>query len=108
MLNQPPTVGRIVLYRLSGGDAATVNRRRTTGSSIAIRIEYGRWPLGAQAHIGDDVKEGDELPMLVTGVRTDEKTISGRVFLNGSDELFVSHVRADESSFGAWRWPPRV
>ena len=35
MSEQIPTIGRIVHYRLSEDDAAQINRRRTTGHSIA-------------------------------------------------------------------------
>jgi hypothetical protein len=64
-----PTIGRIVHYRLSADDAAQINRRRTSGVSIATRMKtfagavespavvYG-WPEGAQAHIGNAVAEG--------------------------------------------------
>ena len=62
-----PTIGRIVLYTLSEQDAVQINRRRTIGSAIADRLAYDRgdlmmkaWPTGAQAHIGNDAKEGQK------------------------------------------------
>ena len=45
-----PTVGRIVLYTLTEDDAEHINQRRM---------------IGAQAHIGNDVAEGYEFPMII-------------------------------------------
>lgn len=109
-----PTIGRIVHYTLSDTDAQAVNRRRTTGKAIAERIPEGRWPVGAQAHIGRDVAAGEVYPMLITFVpapKENEMTpVSGRVFLDGSDEL---QVRAEQVATGSsdanglWQWPAR-
>ena len=67
MSEQLPSIGRIVHYRLSADDSTQINRRRTTGASIAARMKDAvsmhesitAWPAGAQAHIGNEAHEGD-------------------------------------------------
>jgi hypothetical protein len=106
-----PTIGRIVLYKLTSQDAIEINRRRTTGSLIAERIkkntpDTSAWPLGAQAHIGNEVKEDDVFPMIVTRVWS-ASCVNGQAFLDGNDCLWVTS--ATEGSDGhQWQWPPRV
>jgi len=38
-----PTIGRTVIYTLTEDNAAQINRRRTTGVSIAERIKVLAW-----------------------------------------------------------------
>lgn len=106
-----PSICRIVQYRLSADDAAQVMRRRTTGKSIADRMqaENVTWPAGAQAHIGNEVKEGDTFPMLIVRVwGTDEtSSVNGQVFLDGTDVLWVTSVSAGEGPH-TWSWPERT
>ena len=114
MSEQIPTIGRIVHYRLSADDATQINRRRTSGKSIAERmkayvspdisgpprvpsddplpppveaIRIAAWPAGAQAHIGNEAKEGDTFPMLITKCWGDTPTasVNGQAFLDGND-----------------------
>jgi hypothetical protein len=105
------TIGRIVLYTLSEQDAVEINRRRTTGASIALRIkkntaDTSAWPIGAQAHIGNGVDEGDVFPMMVTRVWSGS-CVNGQAFLDGNDCLWVTS--ATEGTGGhTWSWPPRV
>src|ERR1700689_1422040 len=71
------TIGRTVHYTLSEQDAAEINRRRTTGASIADRMKLGLdrlnherdegvhegyWPAVAQAHIGNEAAAGQVYP----------------------------------------------
>jgi len=104
-----PTIGRIVHYTLSEQDADAINRRRTTGASIAERMAASQWPTGVQAHIGNKVNAGDVFPMLIVRVWGDfpESAVNGQVFLDGSDALWVTSV-----SVGAgprkFTWPTRV
>jgi hypothetical protein len=121
-----PTVGRIVHYRLSADEAARINRRRTTGSSIASRVEDGRWPLGAQAHIGNSAYEGEVLPLIVTKTWPTEYDgsarlshhpegtkyestfgVNGQVLLDGNDALWVTAAPQHATLPGCWSWPPR-
>jgi hypothetical protein len=115
-----PTIGHIVHYRLSADDAAQINRRRTTGKSIADRmkastpaVEGGApavvaWPAGAQAHIGNDAKEGDTLPMLIVKTWGDTATssVNGQVFLDGNDVLWATSVAVGEGP-RTFSWPSR-
>lgn len=111
MSEQVPTIGRIVHYRLNQDDAAQINRRRTDGA----RMEYGddpqlkAWPAGAQAHIGNGVKEGDTYPMLITRVWGDTPTsaVNGQVFLDGNDVLWATSVCVGEGP-RTFSWPQRA
>jgi hypothetical protein len=117
-MSQIPTIGRIVHYRLSADDAQQINRRRTTGASIAERIKREfvdqsggfnpAWPLGAQAHIGNEVKEGDTFPMLIVRCWGDTETscVNGQVFIDGNDALWATSVSVGEGP-RTWSWPGR-
>lgn len=109
---QKPSIGRIVHYRLSAQDAEAIARRRTSGVSIAGRIKEEKWPLGAQAHIGNPVAEGQTLPLVICRVWPDEygpgvHGVNGQVLLDGNDQLWVTSAREGEGP-GTWSWPPRV
>lgn len=118
MAEQIPTIGRIVHYRLSADDAAQINRRRTTSGEIRARIDQQFapwtppsrpvWPLGAQAHIGNDAREGDTFPMLITKVWGDTPTsaVNGQAFLDGNDVLWVTSAAVGEGP-RTWSWPSR-
>ena len=126
-----PSIGRIVHYTLSADDAAKINRRRTTGESIAERLKWGvigkhgdvipaqsldgsvrSWPAGAQAHIGNEAKAGDVFPMIIVkvwswGDEAVEHEVNGQVFLDGTDVLWAVNVSEGEGP-GTWAWPARV
>lgn len=85
-------IGMVVQYMLSEDDVKEIQRRRTTGPEILARIKLNKWPLGAQAHVGDEVKTGDTLPMVITKILSQGgvySVVNGRVILDGSDELWV-------------------
>jgi hypothetical protein len=106
---QLPTVGRIVHYTLSRQDAEHANRRRTTPQSIRDRTNAGTWSVGAQAHIGSEVREGQILPMVVVVVcypGDGQGRVNGQVCLDGNDVLYVSS-RPLGTAPGTWAWPPR-
>lgn len=97
--------GRIVYYVFSESAAAEVMRRRTTAVSIAERIKVVKWPLGAQAHIGNDVKAGDILPAMVLRVWGDSGCSNLKVMLDGSDEYWATSVSYDaDQRPGSWHW----
>ena len=122
MGEQIPTIGRLVHYRLDANDAAQINRRRTTKASIADRMRnaipptegrnsdtiYG-WPAGAQAHIGNEVKEGDTFPMMIVHCWGDTATscVNGQVFLDGNDVLWATSVSVGEGP-RTFSWPTRA
>lgn len=103
-----PTIGRTVHYRLTAEDAAQIDRRRTTQGDIAERIKAGAWPLGAQAHLGNPVAEGDLFPAVIVRVWSDT-CVNLRVMLDGTDELWATSrnpVSMDDSDIpGRWFFP---
>jgi hypothetical protein len=92
--------GDVVIYVLSGADAEMVNRRRTSGESIAERIRSGSWPKGAVAHIGVEVMAGQELPAMVLSASGNGEVADLKVFLNGSDDFWAPQRGNDE-----WKTP---
>lgn len=91
-----PSIGRIVHYVMSEGDANEANRRRTDGASIRRRLLNLHWHEGAQAHIGNPIKAGDVYPMLIVRCNplVDDApvpTVNGQVFLDGNDVLWVQN-----------------
>ena len=99
------SIGRIVIYVLTAEDAQKINRRRTSGAAIAERIESATWPIGAQAHIGNDVSEGYEFPMIVT--KNWGGSVNAQVLLDGNDCLWVCSVQ-EGTAPGSWHWPPKI
>lgn len=100
-----PSMCRIVVYQLNEKDTDEINRRRTTRDAIAQRIRTGQWPIGAQAHIGKVVQEGDEFPLII--IRVNGYLVSGQVVLDGTDVLWVRDVAMGNLP-GCWSWPSRV
>jgi hypothetical protein len=103
----PAGPGRIVHYRLTDDDALKINRRRTTGGAIASCISEGTWPLGAQAHIGNEARAGDYYPMMVVRCWDGTTRVNGQVFLDGSDSYWVTSAGQGDGN-GCWCWPPRT
>ena len=101
-----PTIGRIVHYKLSPEDAAQIMRRRTSGASISDRIKAEKWPLGAQAHIGNDVYNDLVLPAMIVAVWPDEfnPPCNLQVFLDGCD-VYWATSRREGAEPGTWSWP---
>lgn len=108
-----PTIGRLVIYTLTADDATQINRRRTTGKAIADRIANGaqgaQWPIGAQAHIGNNVAAGDTFPMLIVRVwgTSETSAVNGQVFLDSND-VFWATSRTVGDQPGTWAWPARI
>ncbi len=104
-------VGSRVLYCLSAQDVEAVHRRRVEPGDIHARIEAGNWPIGAQAHTGERVTEGQYLPLDVVYLGPEEKNgstwISGRVLLPGNDILWVGNVSYG-SDAGQWTTVPEI
>ena len=103
-----PTIGRVVIYKLSDQNAAEINRRRTTPYSIGERIKLNcnsqtLWPLGAQAHIGNDCIAGEEFPMTIVRVWSDT-LVNGQLLLDGSDSYWATSVAPGDEN-GQWHWP---
>lgn len=99
--------GRIVYYVFSEKAASEVIRRRTDGVSIAKRMkeEPPRWPAGAQAHIGNPVREGDICPAMVVAAGGGEPPVNLKVVLDGSDTYWATSVGYDENKApGTFHW----
>jgi hypothetical protein len=118
------TIGRTVLYTLTTIDAEQINRRRTTGYSISDRIKNNgselnqmtnlpdTWPLGAQAHIGNNAYAEESYPMVVVRVWPNEfgvgiPGVNGQVLLDGNDTFWVTSAK-EGTEPGAWHWPTRA
>ncbi len=103
------TVGRTVHYTLSHEDADAINRRRTSGASIAERIKAAIWPMGVQAHIGNAVAAGDVVPLIVVKVDPIYGEINGQAILDGTDVLWLMSISFSHEPYpGRWNWPPRA
>ncbi len=106
-----PTVGRTVLYVLSEEEAQQINRRHTDNFSIAERIKEGKWPLGAQAHIGNPVAAGEVYPATVVrqwGGDNPQPTscVNLKVHLDGTDDLWTTSRSHDPAKTpGTFHWP---
>jgi hypothetical protein len=107
------TKGRIVSYKLTQMDADQINRRRIDKEEIQKQMFLGYWTEGVQAHVGEVAMAGEELPMIITKVVEQSSdmgplspAISGQVFLNGNDTLFVTGRYEGEGN-GNWSWFPR-
>lgn len=109
------TVGRIVHYQLSQGDADAINsrrldsqafRRRTLGLDAAPEPgTAGR--TGHVEHIGNSVTEGETYPAVVVRVfHPDSTTANLQVLLDGNDHYWATSRSKGESA-GFWSWPPR-
>ena len=108
-----PSIGRIVHYTLTEQDAQQINRRRTSGSSIADRIKEDKWPIGAQAHIGNSAYAGQSYPCIIVCIWPNEygpdfDGINGQVILDANDQFWITSIaEAAEATPGKWNWPPR-
>ncbi len=90
--------GLMVLYRLTVEDAKATNMRREDARQNRDKMLAER--PGFQAHVGNGVSEGETVPMTITCVWPD-KSVSGQVFLDGSDSLWVREVTEGEGP-GEW------
>jgi hypothetical protein len=108
-----PTIGRIVLYTLSDGDATAINVRRRDYRAFEAGHKHPHEPgtppaTGHVAHYGNDVGAGDELPaMVVRDWNESAGTVNLQVHLDGND-IYWATSRTEGDGPGRWRWPPRV
>lgn len=86
--------GRIVYFVFDDSSAAEVNRRRTSGSSIAERIKVLAWPVGAQAHIGTPIAGGDVFPAMVIR-HHGSGNCNLKVMLDGTDDYWATSAHFD-------------
>lgn len=104
-----PTVGRIVHYKLSEWDVAAINRRRADYQNT-LRAGEGN-ATGYVAHVGNDVRAGDDYPAIVVRCwftdYTPESCVNLQVLLDGNDSYWATSRRQGDEN-GQWRWPERV
>lgn len=114
-----PSVGRIVVYKLTEQDADAINKRR---KDAATHLDTHRINSnGVQIHVGNSVTAGDVFPMIITRAwgATENSSVNGQVLLDGNDLFWATSVSqaiptdAVEHSLESlperhWIAPPRV
>lgn len=88
-----PTIGRIVHYSLTAADAEKINRSRIH--------TYDKMDL----HVGNEVKEGQVFPLMITAVwgDKDDSAFNGQLFLDGNDVVWITSTSVGEGpSKCAW------
>ena len=109
-MTQVPSIGRIVHYTLSEHDAELINKRRkdwraTAGDHAA---KTGKFPdAGYQAHVGNEVRAGEQFPATIVRVFEAAKSANLRVWLDGNDDFWACSVGEGEGG-RHWNWPPRI
>ena len=93
-----PTIGRIVLYKLSDSDALAINDRRQFSKNQSAD--------GRALHRGNRVNAGDEFPMIITKVWGSDPTsaVNGQVFLDGDDLHWTTSTCLGDTP-AHFRWP---
>ncbi len=88
-MSQVPSIGWIVRYTLTQGDASRINQNRADGSAL-----------------GNQASEGQAYPLLITRVwgDTPETAVNGQLLLDGDDVLWVTSRCAGEGP-GFFAWP---
>ncbi|MEU7891678.1 hypothetical protein AB0B45_02310 [Nonomuraea sp. NPDC049152] len=90
-----PTIGRVVLYKLSGHDVSMIDL-------------HNMQSYGGQGVVRSPVKLGEVYPAVV--VRTfegAEKTVNLQVLLDGNTSYWAAS-RSEGPDHGQWSWPPRA
>ena len=96
-----PTIGRIVVYKLSKRDAEQINKRRNDAHKHLD--EHRAASNGVQIHYGWNVAEGNEFPAVVVHGHG-ETCASLTVFAAGSDNFWAPSMNLGDEP-GTWHWP---
>lgn len=98
-----PGIGRIVHYRLSEQDVASITTMRQQASILAGSLRI-------PARQGNPVSAGDAFPMMITKVWSPDPhvhtAVNGQVFLDGNDTLWVTSALVGEGP-RTYSWPTR-
>lgn len=84
-------LGEMVVFKVSEKDVEAINRRRGH-----FAWSKGHGIAGFVAHIGNDVKAGQQFPMLVVkvwGPDIEVACVNGQVFLDGNDVFWATSVQ---------------
>jgi len=102
-----PTIGRIVLYKLSAYDAECINRRFQHARDCMDSHRANA--NGVVVGVGNNVSEGDVFPAIIVKVwGTDETSaVNLQAFLDGNITYWASSRCAGEGT-GTWSWPTKV
>lgn len=97
-------IGLMVLYRLTHDDALATNIRREDARQNVEKMREER--PGFQAHVGNQVSNGERVPMIITQVWPNEfgpnhHGVNGQAFLDGNDSLWVTSVEEGDLP-GQW------
>lgn len=104
------TVGRIVHYVLTEDDAKIINKRRKDADDLSLRLNAGTWPLGAQAHVGNQVAAGDHVAAMVVAVWGPDGYVNLKCLLDGNDDYWATsiHYESGEPPVAprehTWHW----
>lgn len=108
-VSQTLSIGRIVHYTLSEYDADAINKRRQDFRELLVKhMHAATYPSdGYQAHVGNDVKAGDQFPAIIVRVFEAAKSVNLKVLLDGNDDFWACSVGEGEGG-RHWNWPARV
>ncbi|WNI17572.1 hypothetical protein [Actinacidiphila sp. ITFR-21] len=95
-----PTLGRIVLYRLSDQDASDINRRRKDAQDANPGAER----TGVIVHHGNPAAEGQVCPAQVVRIFEPSDAVNLQVALDGNDHYWATS-RTQGTDPGHWAWP---
>ncbi|WP_326745244.1 hypothetical protein [Streptomyces sp. NBC_01760] len=95
-----PTLGRIVLYRLSEQDASNINRRRKDFRNSGAGADR----TGFIGHIGNPAVEGQLCPAQIVRIFDDSMAVNLQVALDGNDQYWATS-RTEGTDPGTWAWP---
>lgn len=96
----PPTIGRIVIYKLSREDSNAINRRR--GHAAEHMNNHRMNQTGVMVHVGNTTSMGEEYPATIVRVWDDGK-INLKVHLDGSDDYWATSRECGDGD-GQWHW----
>jgi hypothetical protein len=106
MSDYTPTIGRTVLYTLNQHNVTQITKRRKAAlRQLSQHGEDGCFQL----HLGNDVRAGQQYPMVIVHVWGDggpNSSVNGQVQLDGSDTLWVKSISCGEGE-GKYQWPTR-
>lgn len=103
---QKPDIGRIVRYCLSEQDAAEINTARKKALADVRSKTSDRAVVPAR--VGNQVKAGDVVAMMIVAIHGTGNCVNGQLFLDGNDSHWVTSRSLGETvQPGSWGWPAR-